>query len=427
MKNYLIFVAFLVHAANANSHEPPLEAALDSFNYWELSFQVLRSEVIRDALQVAPWQDAAIRNMRSGEKMHSLFNKRQIESLVQKAEDAKQLEIAEDLEKSLRGMPTTDRVARRDRERVRMQRVLSNAATGRTATLLSMDSEVQGELRKILTKEQMSQLRPTVMRLKFSKGYLPFEDKEFIEFCGLSDADLRLLNPQVLEAKIQYEAQVSQVRSHHAKQVLNVLPPAALQLFLDYIGNSLVPNVTIKADSNVTSIPFPPLSQLATILGTPDLQKTIKVSETQLVQLRGIHEKYLSDVREPPKGKSMTQQIEQAEAFLRKAAEQVLTSEQSLALARQRALESFLRDYSAPFAQAEIADNYLTLTKDEAEEIRKFAAEEMRIARKTIRELDQEVFRSLSAKLNDDARKRSRDLFEGVWTIDLPVGIWVQM
>lgn len=423
MRALLLSMLLLLTAISGRGQEPLSQVALDSFNYWELSFQIVRSEAIRNALEIAPWQVAAISDMRGDKEMERLYAVRYLEIENQREREAKEQEAAADLERSLRNIPTDDAATKKLRVQQRIERAIS-AANGHNAVLVSLNDVVEGKLRKILTDEKIRLLRPTAMRLKFTKGYMPFADREVIEYAGMSDAEARIFAAQVDAHKGSYEGQVAQLKNQYAQRVLNAIPPASLQLFYETIGNSLAPNASVSAQVDLGAIPFPPLTQLTTVLDSAELQNAIQLSPGQRVRLVEIREKYFSDIRTLPKGKRMSQHIDDCTIVLSESANRVLTNQQAVILARRRALEAFLNDYSTPFSQASVV-HYLRLTEEEAKALVCLATEETDSVRQKIVELDEEVFLKLSSQLPASAAQRVREMFAGVWSIDLPKGTWV--
>lgn len=369
---------------------------LPSLNYWELSLQLLSDEKFRQAMEVSPYQAAAIRQMRSSEEFSELIRQNMV-GLMQS-------------HSILRGpdgkIDVRANAAALDKQGNFHDRIFE-----------SVNAEVKTKLEEILTVEQIQALRPFALRSRFTTGYSPFLSQEVLRFCEVTNSEEGPLRNEAMLAATAYEQSVLEARKQAAASIIGTLAPQSLQRFVQYVGNSLTPSLRVDTNLDFRNIPFRPLGQLPVVLELTQLQKACAISETQREQLSEIVKVFWIEMKQTDKTRTRKEIASEANKKMVSSAYKILKNGQVLYLLRHFAFEDFLRDVSSPFARPEL-NEYLQLNDQELTEIRLLASEEVLSLRKRIQALDQEVFDDLTGKLLPAAKQKMVGLFVDVWNRD---------
>ncbi len=416
-----IFVAVLLVEAMADDNSSP--KVLPGFDHWELSFQIERSAELCTAIEISPYQRAAVKEMRrtlakSGKleqiwvRLHAESGEdsvKKIESLRSRLEQNSQLDKSE---------------ISRQLGQARIQNAQEQRAEINTSVFAAIDSEVRSSLSKILTEDQMQALLPTVMRGKFTSCFVPFSDPGVISFCGLQDS-LDALRPSIERGNVEYATRIVKWRVESAQRILSALPVEAQQRFVDYAGNELALKFSCTNDKALLAkIPWHPIANISRILTSPDAVRSVGLSESQLTRLRAIELDFSEALaRTPRNGQSPKDFVDELESVLHRSVMGTLSEDQTLLCHRYIANHDFQNNLNSPFLHQEFV-KYLALGENALKEIKQLAAIEERNVQTLVCSLDGELFQMLCSKLPNEKQDRMLSLFSGIWDICVPEFHW---
>jgi hypothetical protein len=421
MKSTLFFALVLVSQSVSESQDSIQPRLLPGFDYWELSFQIERSQAIREALEISPVQLAAVKEMRSnfskeGGRLSQIYTR-----LHAEPGDKNRNEIRRSFESD----PSLDRAEMLSQlAKMSIGNIQDKHSEIRSRAAVEIDDEVRSSLASILAEGQMNRLLPTAMRAKYNSCFAPFSDSAVITFCDLQEW-LVAGQRDIEVAKSVYADKVSRFRRDAGQRLISALPKSAQQRFIDYIGNELTKELSCRSgDQLLEEIPFPPISSVSDLLESPELIKAIGISESQAKILRAAENDFLFAISERPrKGQAPKGFIEGIERELHKSVLNALSSQQALQLQRHYANRSFQKDFNYPFSRQGFMI-YLTLDDEQAREVKRLAAFEEHNVQRLVRELDGEVFQAMCQKLSPSQQERMSRAFSGIWEIAIVDPRW---
>ncbi len=401
---FLWVYAFITIVNNAVAQEAL--NYVQSLNYWKISLQIMQDEKLREILEIAPWQKAAIAEMRRSKEFEVRFFEELVE--MKKKRDAEALQVEK------------NQLQRKSRQLIAneaMRQHLANIESDDDAALAAMNDVVKARMEKILTKSQMLELRPAALRLKFRSAFLPFADREVIEFCGITEIEQSMLDVSIEKHKKDYHAFIAKLQIDASRKIRDNLPTESRELMADYFGNDGAPEVSVRVRLNYDSIPIRKIAEPQSLLESTDLQEHIKLTAAQRESLEVLLDEYSRDLFLNPKDKSISRHFQELHTKMEQAIKKFLTIDQAIGVAQHFAWQEFLTDFSAPFSRPEVL-RYLKLSAEDSRRIAGLAIDERNKLQKQIRELDRSTFDALASSLEIGSKQRIRQLFHGVWEIE---------
>ncbi len=371
----LIQLSIVIATSFWTTQEDESKVVLPSFNYWDLSQDLIRSKNLQSALGVSLQQVAQLKIMRETAGMDVLLDKK-----------SKEMET--------KGKSNVDL-----RERA----------------LLELDPVVKRELEVILNESQIMMLREHPFKARFRSPFELFHNHEVIEVCKIYQVDLKRLGPILKDVQAKYEKEGTVALTEFTTTFYEYLPERTKPLFVQYIGKCYLDRYEVKPDLRLEDIPFPPRFRTTNALDAleiPDAQTQVGLSTSQIEKLSNVRVALSNRLDVMLKGGEGTfsENLRMAEREMM----QILTTKQVLGICRVQAKSEFEFDFAVPFRRAEFV-KYLQLSNEEVKALNVLAVAETEDFRSKMKELDHEAFEVLCGALPSQSKERMQKLFKGFW------------
>jgi len=359
------------------AQEEENKCVLPSFNYWDLSRELLRSDKLQQALGVSSQQVAQIKAIRDAADLDVILNEK-IKEL-----DAKN---------------TGD---------IRMD--------VREIAFSELDPVVKLKLEPVLAEPQLEMLRDHAMKARFRSPFTPFRNPEVIGVCKISREDQKRLAPIFEHVQAKYEKERSAVVTEFATNFYSLLPEQTKPLFVQYIGKCYLERYEVDKTLAIDKIPFPARFLTANALfclEIPMAQEQVGLSSSQIEKLSVINGSLKDRLGEMGRkgGNTMSENLRMAEREMKS----VLTPPQLLSICRFQARSEFEMGFAVPFRRAEFV-KYLKLSKEDGEALVILAVAENEDLKEKLNELNRGAFEVLCGALPDQSKERMQNLFKGFW------------
>ena len=353
--------------------------SLPSLNYWGLSSKLASDASMQKRLGVSGDQIVAILEMRKLSR---------IEDLLEEEEEKQRL----------------DPVVRKDS--ISHDQLLSN-----------LDNIIIGKLRLIINDFQIDQLRRVELQRRYLKSYQIFQDPEVIRFLGLSGDNMQRLSISRKAAKSKFDAERSSLHEEAALAIVRVLPSESKELFSQYAGNSYSPEVEVRNDIELSSIPYPwefnSIMSMRSLLKKSDLQTRHSITQGQVEQLIEVSKKFEDKAFRP--NKSLGNSFEEFLKESRTEVWRILNNSQLLSISRWRAIDEFNNDFCSPFERDEFLVYLKIVIPTDIQAIREIVTAERNEFQAKEKKLNERTFGEICSSLPEDAQQRLRLVFDGVW------------
>lgn len=291
-----------------------------------------------------------------------------------------------------------------------------------TYTLSPEENEAIGEkIREVLPPDKFERIIPSIMSDRFSVPWEVFSDEEVIAFCDIDEKELR----RVLKITPSTEEKYGQERRDSIRQqtrvLLDLLPVKSREKFVALAGNRYFPDVINDTDIDPSKIPFPETNSpyaVATMrpmlvqeLGaifTPKEEREIAEICAQFESSRA--QLYATD-RERVGYESKN--LELGREMTRKLSE--LIGKKRLLLCYQELAMQDVQESPEKFFEDSFHCDYLQLTLDERQSLRKAALEAERKNQAAIAKLNRKIFDELTEQLDAESKRKVQAVFLGHW------------
>jgi hypothetical protein len=291
-----------------------------------------------------------------------------------------------------------------------------------TYTLSPEENEAIGEkIREALPPDKFERIIPSIMSDRFSVPWEVFSDEEVIAFCDIDEKELR----RVLKITPSTEEKYGQERRDSIRQqtrvLLDLLPVKSREKFVALAGNRYFPDVINDTDIDPSKIPFPETNSpyaVATMrpmlvqeLGaifTPKEEREIAEICAQFESSRA--QLYATD-RERVGYESKN--LELGREMTRKLSE--LIGKKRLLLCYQELAMLGVQESPEKFFGDSVHCDYLQLTLDERQSLRKAALEAERKNQTAIAKLNRKIFDELTEQLDAESKRKVQAVFLGHW------------
>ncbi len=370
---WLVWALFAWQIAGANH-----TVVLPSSNYWEISQDIVRSADLRLVFEISPGQNQQIKEMRS-----------------------------------------------RVSEMIALERSqLSQAGIRLSAQelYLEFDDIVEAELALILNEEQMAQLRPTMMRVRFKTGCSPFYDLEILGLLKLDAEESKKLWDKLEVRNESLQKKDLESNELVSRRIVEVLPAQAQQRFVDFAGSEFVDGVQPAPQAEQNGIPLHHLEYASHALGlavaNADWQRDAKLTPTEIASLAQaqsqLQERFSLNNMRPGGFKSFSALQEAQEKATYQTLTELLADQQLGSLMRKVANESFVSQPMFWLDKAEFV-TYLQLTADELQKVRETAKSELDRHATEMQMLDKQTFKELVRELPESQQGFLTEVFDGVF------------
>lgn len=289
-------------------------------------------------------------------------------------------------------------------------------------TLSPEENEAIGEkIREVLPPEKFERIIPSIMSDRFSVPWEVFSDEEVIAFCDIDEKELR----RVLKITPSTEKKYGQERRDSIRQqtrvLLDQLPVKSREKFVALAGNRYFPEVINDTDIDPSKIPFPETNSpyaVATMrntlvqeLGaifTPKEEREIAEICARFESARA--QLYATD-RERVGYESKN--LELGREMTRKLSE--LIGKKRLLLCYQELAMLGIQESPEKFFENGFHCDYLQLTLDERQSLRKAALEAERKHQTAIAKLNRKIFDELTEQLDAESKRKVQAVFLGHW------------
>ncbi len=373
----LVQIAITIATSFWIAQEGEEKCILPSYNYWDLSRELLRSDELQRAVGVSSQQLAQIKAIRDAAGLDVILDKKMKELDLQNTSDTR-IDVRE-------------------------------------LALAELDPIVKLKLEPALGGAQIETLREHAMKARFRSPFTPFGNPEVVGVCKISRADQKRLAPISERVLAKYEKERSALVSEFATNFYGFLPEHSKPLFVQYIGKCYLERYEVDKSLATNKIPFPP--RFLTVhalynLEIPKAQQQVGLSSSQIEKLsviKGSLRDRLDDMAKKG-GNSMSENYRMAEREMKS----VLTPPQLVSICRIQARTEFEMEFAAPFKRAEFV-KYLELSKEDVEALITLAVVENEDLKAKLNELDHGAFEVLCNALTDQSKERMQKLFKGFW------------
>ena len=350
---------------------------LPSLNYWDLSSKLATDSSMQKRLGVSKDQVNAILEMRKQAR---------IDELVEKEEE-RQL---------LQGQASP----------------ISNVEL-----LSSLDSVIVGKLRLILNDFQIDQLRRIELQQRHKRAHEIFQSQEMIVFLRLSADDVKQLRISLKRAKSKFDAERAALLDEAAMEIIRVLPSNSKELFTQYAGNSYTPEIELRNDIELKSIPyideFRSIMSVRSLLTNVDLQARHSITPRQAEQLLEASRKFNENAfgPKPQHDNNFAKSLQESIADM----ERILNNSQLLSIYRRFAMSEFNANFCTPFERDDFLTYVEITTPSDIAAIRKIATAVTKEFQSNEKKLNERIFGEICTSLPQEAQRRLQLVFEGVW------------
>ncbi len=365
------------------------EARLPSLNYWDLSARLMQNEGLRDAVDLAPTQLAALREMRADVELQQIFSL--------KAKMLKRTQIVQTGETL-----TGEQVA--------------------LAIRSDLDSVIRTRLLKFMHSEQLEELQIAALRDTYLTGYSPYFAKEIQSHCGFSCE--RLLET-IQKVKSKSDAESLQVAWNSCQKFVSKLPPSVRKKVAYYFGAAHFPLVNIDVPEftrlNSEALPFPPHGGGSfAILQDDTIRTRLKILDSQVEELQRLWDELniaIDNLKPPAPPNAMENYNARyfgLHAQHRARTEAILTASQIKEMGRLFAFGEYKQDPTHLLERNDFIE-YLAIPSEELNQIRQAARVEREFLQNRRDSINHASFVSISETLDPVSRERLLNLFAGVW------------
>lgn len=289
-------------------------------------------------------------------------------------------------------------------------------------TLSPEENEAIGEkIREALPPGKFERIIPSIMSDRFSAPWTVFSDEEVITFCDVDEKELRRVLKITPRTKEKYSQERRDLIRQQTQVLLDQLPVKSREKFVALAGNRYFPDVTNDTDVDPSKIPFPSTTKpyavasmrpvLVQELGpifTPKEEREIAEIcaqfESSRAQLYATdRERVGYESKNLELGRGMTQKLSE------------LIGKRRLLLCYQEIVMLGIQESPEKFFGNSFHCDYLQLTLDERQSLRKASLEAERENQTAIAKLNRKIFDELTEQLDAESKRKVQAVFVGHW------------
>lgn len=284
----------------------------------------------------------------------------------------------------------------------------------------SVNDAVRARMARLLTKEQLAQLRPASLTLEFNTTLEFFSSIDTQRYCQLNVEDVAKLKKLLTSERKSLIDEHRIAREPGTQTVFNSLPSTdAKRKFARYAGPrfsvSNIPEQTSGEPPYPQSFQF--VSFFASFIQLPSVQEAIELSPAQIRDIDTAlaeHDARMSSARKDLDISKIRKLYPESHKIAQQRLMEILFDEQIVRLRQEMAYLEFFGSYSLPFGRPDFV-RYLGLSKEQLQAVLKVAREQKKIADAGFNRLNAEIFERVSSKLPAYAQSRLKQLLPTGW------------